>query len=138
MRGNPFIRLFIVIALFAVAAFPLWQLTAGKTFEPVQATAVVPEATQPTRLEVTCSQPANEFIVRHLGKVVWQGKGLRAATELPLPSDSFDLQVEAAWNPVGEAENAFRLQVIRDEMPLLDSTLWARDRIEDTITVPIN
>lgn len=139
MRGIPLIRLAIVIALFLLALIPLGKLTAEKVL-PALAAPVASEIakTVPTQIDVTGSPAATQFTILHLGKIVWQGTGDNASTTLALPEKPFDLQVQASWANNETRENALRVRVSRDDLPLADATFWGQTQIDDVLTIPAN
>lgn len=138
MRGIPLIRLAIVAILFLLVLPPLWKLTAAKpaaaTVEPSPAAA---PANRPTEIEIMASQPLDHFTVLHLGHAIWEGSGAQAATTLPLPAGMFDLQVQAGW-PDAPGEKAMRIRLLRDEMPLAESTFWGNREVDEVLTIPAN
>ncbi|HEY5792382.1 MAG TPA: hypothetical protein VIS74_03730 [Chthoniobacterales bacterium] len=141
MRGIPLIRLAIVLALFLLAFVPLWQLTAAKPARAAATASAQPPAaneTEPAQIEITPSRPASQFAIRYLGNVIWKGSGGKSAAALDLPRGAFDLQVEASWAPVDGAENALRVRISRDDLPLADASFWAADSIDEVMTVPAN
>jgi len=140
MRGSPLFRLAIVLGLFLLALVPLWRLTAaGEASPPANALPPpVEPASVSTQIEITCSRPATRLALEYLGKPVWSGSGRAAAATLTLPAAAFDLQVEAAWDSADPGENAVRIRVLRDDLPLADASFWGRDSVNDAFRVPAN
>lgn len=139
MRGIPLIRLAIVIGIFLIALIPLWKLTAQKEL-PKPAAPVASEIAKiiPTQIDVTGAPSANHFSILHLGKTVWQGTGDKVSTTLALPEKSFDLRVQATWANNETRENALRVRVSRDDIPLADATFWGQTQVDDVLTIPAN
>lgn len=138
MRGNPLLRLALVLVLFLIALVPMWKLTAARDPAPAIDPAPSAPATVPTQVEITSMPSTEKFSVRHLDQIIWKGSGSKSTQTLSLPRNGFDLQIHATWPIRDDSEKALRVRVTRDDLPLADTTFWGVDQIDEVLSVPAN
>lgn len=138
MRGSPFIRALVMLAVLLALLVPIRHLTGRREIprpEPVT-NASSAETEHSTPIEITTSRIPCRFSIRHLGKMVWSGEltSANASKEIPLafPTEGIDLVVEAIWQ--GNEPAAFRVHVESPTGASDEQTIWGEGRASDVLT----
>lgn len=120
----------LLVAVIGLFALPLWRLTHPAERTPLPEGPTAPAEVDPIELRATfLPGPPAEFEVRHLGKTVWKVAGADQASSgplrLPFPPEGIDLEIVARW-PMGQANGAVRLGVLRAGAPAVERVAWTK------------
>jgi hypothetical protein len=138
MRGNPLIRVFLVLLGIVGMGIPVWCLTQTSAVS-AQESAPVLGARQGLLIDLYFAHPPEMFVVSSLGQPI--GSGTKGAQSVhldwntDLPKEGQDLLLKVKW-PDGTPRTAVEVKVANSEgRVLVDKTLWGERPITEIITV---
>ncbi len=143
MRGLPWLRLLLIVAVFAVMGVPVWRLTrpVAAAVAPAAVTSDSPVAAGgPFEIEVTfVGPPPTHFQLKQAGQTVLQGDGpgtnFRGQWTASLPKEGTDLTFEAQWPPDAPPAAA-RVSVSFPSGESVVKVFWARPSLVEIVTLP--
>ena len=147
MKGNPFLRLILVLLLLGAVFWPVWKLTRPPAESSVPAT---PAAAVPAPSPAHIASALRVTLLLHAApaplhcSVSQQGKVLLTETNRIAPGEyrasveivkGEDLLLAADWQD--EEPHALRAEVlVHGYQAPLEKTFWARQSLEDTLPIP--
>ncbi|MEO8204992.1 MAG: hypothetical protein ABI615_02350 [Chthoniobacterales bacterium] len=140
MRGHPIFRFLLTLLLLAFLGFAVWRLTARETvIPPTPAPAAVEKTNALANAEIilTASLPWEKCHVHLLGNLLLDAKteNNAKAQTIRLPLDkSADLVIDATWKD--SANHALRIQVLKNQNPVFETTLWGNQTLQEAVTIP--
>jgi hypothetical protein len=137
MRGKPWLRLWLTAAALALAGIPVFLTT--RTEKPAQELAPLTGPVPSTRrltLSITTAPAARAIGATYLGRqlISPSNAGGTFSGTITLPTGGADLVVSAEWS--GREPAALRVSASNESGPLVDASLWGRERLEEVVTIP--
>jgi hypothetical protein len=135
MKGSPLLRLFMVIAAFALLWIPLQHLTRARAHPTV--TEPEPDAPVQVRLRILSTAVPFTFEITHLGQIIWSGEasGPDATKDLALifPPEGIDLAVAAKW-PGQTGPAALKISMVAPGNRTIEQIAWADNDLNEVLT----
>jgi hypothetical protein len=137
VRGSPFLRSLLALALLLAAAPLVWRITHGREASTTAVAEAGPQ-TKSIRLQVTFTQLPLSFRVLHLGKEVWSATSRTPEIEqnlsIPYPPEGVDLEFELAWPE--RTVCAMRVQLTDPDGQEYERTIWGEGKTSEVLTFP--
>lgn len=119
----------------AVLFIPLRRLTNARAAVQPMVERVTPLTT--VRLAITATSGPFIFVIRHLGKVIWEGEAnTQTVTQtLPLPFPPEGLELGLTGRIQGAAQSAaVKLTVTPEDGSTLEKVVWASGPVDEVLT----
>ena len=152
MKGNPLLRLSVVLILLLALLWPICKITQGETRKsspspPGHASAVSLSTNPPSQpsswkatLVVHAVPAPMDCSITQCGRILLSGKDRVASGEYRTIAEIVsgeDLVISSRWE--NDEPHALRVEVLaQDRGESLDKSFWARKTLEDAIAIPAN
>ncbi|MEO6848478.1 MAG: hypothetical protein ABI443_12245 [Chthoniobacterales bacterium] len=139
MRGQPLLRLILTLLLVALLGLCVWRLTGQrKDFPPPHtSTTKTPAAMTSVKIVLLASHSWEKCQVRYLDRLLIDSgtaeSGKSQMVQLPLKNPT-DLIINASWSNTDN--HALKIQVLENDTPVFEKTLWGNQTLQDVITIP--
>ena len=145
MRGLPWLRLVLVVAVFIFMGWPVWRLTHPRTGTPPPAAAQAdPAASTSQMVDLTLQAsfagppPATFQIKQATQTILQEGDGKKAdftaRWSTALPKEGVDLTLQASW-PADTAQSAVRVSVSLPGGQTIEKFYWARESLVEIFII---
>lgn len=143
MKGNPILRLILVLFLLVAVLVPVCRLALNEPQAVLTPASVTSESASPLlagRLLLHAAPPPLRCAVTLRGKTLLSEKDLLSSGEYAVgaqvaPGD--DLVITAEWSD--DNPHAVRAEFLPPDMATaVNRTFWAKRSVEDVLTIPVN
>ena len=152
MKGNPLLRLSVVLILLLALLWPICKITLGETRKsshssPGHASGASLSTNPPAQpsswkatLVVHAAPAPMDCSITQCGRILLSGKDRIASGEYRSSAEIVsgeDLVISSGWE--NNEPHALRVEVLdQDHRETLDKSFWARKTLEDAIAIPSN